>query len=68
MVKMVYGDLNLRELRVLGVLLQERSITKTALVLETTQPAISKTLKHLRNEFSDPVWSRPTRMAKKLNL
>lgn len=53
--KKAYSDLNLRELRVLGVLLRECSITRTAQVLETTQPAISKTLKHLREQFSDPL-------------
>src|ERR1700680_784809 len=58
MVKMAYSDLSLRELRVLSVLLEERSITQTALVLETTQPAISKTLKHLREQFSDPLFVR----------
>jgi DNA-binding transcriptional LysR family regulator len=58
MAGMAYGDLNLRELRVLEVLLRERSITRTALVLETTQPAISKTLKHLREQFSDPLFVR----------
>jgi DNA-binding transcriptional LysR family regulator len=58
MEKRPYSDLNLRELRVLSVLLQERSITQTALVLETTQPAISKTLKHLREQFSDPLFVR----------
>lgn len=58
MAKLVYGHLNLQELRVLDVLLQERSITQTALVLETTQPAISKTLKYLREQFSDPLFVR----------
>jgi DNA-binding transcriptional LysR family regulator len=58
MVKIAYGNLNLRELRVLAVLLQERSITQTALLLETTQPAVSKTLKHLREQFSDPLFVR----------
>lgn len=40
MVKMAYSDLSLRELRVLSVLLEERSTTQTALVLETTQPQL----------------------------
>jgi DNA-binding transcriptional LysR family regulator len=55
MTKMAYPDLNLRELRVLDVLLRECSITRTAQVLETTQPAISKTLRHLRAQFADPL-------------
>src|SRR5665213_2119 len=54
----VDSELNLRELRVLSVLLRERSITQAALVLETTQPAISKTLKRLRGQFSDPLFVR----------
>jgi DNA-binding transcriptional LysR family regulator len=58
MAGMSYSDLNLRELRVLNVLLGERSITRTALVLETTQPAISKMLKRLREQFSDPLFVR----------
>jgi DNA-binding transcriptional LysR family regulator len=55
MAKMAYPDLNLRELRVLDVLLRECSITRTAHALETTQPAISKTLRHLRAQFADPL-------------
>jgi DNA-binding transcriptional LysR family regulator len=55
MTKMAYPDLNLRELRILDVLLRECSITRTARALETTQPAISKTLRHLREQFSDPL-------------
>ncbi len=50
-----YSELNLRELRVLSVLLRECSITRTAQALETTQPAISKTLRRLREQFSDPL-------------
>jgi DNA-binding transcriptional LysR family regulator len=52
---MAYPDLNLRELRVLDVLLRECSITRTARALKTTQPAISKTLRHLRAQFADPL-------------
>jgi len=55
MAKRAYPDLNLRELRLLDVLLRECSITRTARALETTQPAISKTLRHLRQQFSDPL-------------
>jgi DNA-binding transcriptional LysR family regulator len=53
-----YSELSLRELRVLSVLLQQRSITQTAEAMETTQPAISKMLRHLRAQFSDPLLVR----------
>jgi DNA-binding transcriptional LysR family regulator len=53
-----YSELNLKELRILNALLRERSITRTAQLMETTQPAISKTLKHLRQQFSDPLLVR----------
>src|ERR1700744_2171863 len=55
MSKKAYSNLDLRELRVLDVLLRECSITRTAQALETTQPAVSKTLRHLREKFSDPL-------------
>jgi DNA-binding transcriptional LysR family regulator len=42
-----YSELSLRELRVLYALLQQRSITRTAQAMETTQPAISKMLGRL---------------------
>src|SRR5665213_2111571 len=50
--------LNLRELRILNALLHERSITRTAHLLATTQPAISKVLGHLRTQFADPLFVR----------
>jgi DNA-binding transcriptional LysR family regulator len=53
-----YSELSLRELRVLHVLFQERSITRTAQAMETTQPAISKMLRRLRAQFSDPLFVR----------
>jgi DNA-binding transcriptional LysR family regulator len=53
-----YSDLSLRELRVLHALLQQRSITRTAQSMETTQPAISKMLRRLRAQFSDPLFVR----------
>jgi hypothetical protein len=59
-----YSELSLRELRVLNTLLQLRSITRTAQTMETTQPAISKMLRHLRTQFSDPLFVRnPDRTA-----
>ena len=48
----------MRELRVLNALLHERSITRTAELLSTTQPGISKTLRHLRAQFADPLFVR----------
>src|SRR5471030_1042340 len=53
-----YSDLSLRELRVLHALLQQRSITRTAESMETTQPAVSKMLRRLRAQFSDPLFVR----------
>jgi DNA-binding transcriptional LysR family regulator len=53
-----YSELSLRELRVLYALLRERSITRTAQAMETTQPAISKMLGRLRVQFSDPLFVR----------
>jgi DNA-binding transcriptional LysR family regulator len=52
------SELNLRELRVLNALLHERSITRTAELLATTQPRISKILRHLRAQFADPLFVR----------
>jgi DNA-binding transcriptional LysR family regulator len=52
------SELNLRELRVLNALLHERSITRTAELLATTQPGISKILRHLRAQFADPLFVR----------
>lgn len=52
------SELNLKELRILSALLHERSITRTAELLATTQPAISKVLRHLRAQFADPLFVR----------
>ena len=52
------SELNLRELRILNALLRERSITRTAQLLATTQPGISKVLRHLRTQFADPLFVR----------
>ncbi|MGB7119029.1 MAG: LysR family transcriptional regulator [Bradyrhizobium sp.] len=56
--KEAYSELSLRELRVLHALLQQRSITRTAEVMEMTQPSISKMLRRLRAQFSDPLFVR----------
>jgi DNA-binding transcriptional LysR family regulator len=53
-----YSDLKLAELHVLATLLHERSITRTAHLLNTNQPAVSKVLMHLREQFSDPLFVR----------
>lgn len=53
-----YSELSLRELRILHALLQQRSITRTAQAMETTQPSISKVLRRLREQFSDPLFIR----------
>jgi DNA-binding transcriptional LysR family regulator len=51
-------DLGLQHLRVLDVLLRERSLTRAAKVLDVTQPALSKTLARLRRYFDDPLFVR----------
>jgi DNA-binding transcriptional LysR family regulator len=53
-----FEDLSLRDLRILQVLLRECSVTRTAEVLETTQPVVSKTLAYLRGQFSDQLLVR----------
>src|SRR6478752_7073703 len=50
--------LELQHLRVLDVLLRERSLTRAAKVLDVTQPAPSKTLARLRRFFDDPLFVR----------
>ena len=52
------SELNLRELRILNALLHERSITRTAQLMATTQPGVSKVLRHLRLQFADPLFVR----------
>lgn len=51
-------DLELRHLRVFEVLLREQNLTRAAQALNVTQPSISKTLAHLRQYFSDPLFVR----------
>lgn len=58
MADLTSSELSLRELRVLNALLHERSITRTAELLATTQPGISKILRHLRTQFADPLFVR----------
>ncbi|MBW8816207.1 MAG: LysR family transcriptional regulator [Caulobacterales bacterium] len=52
-------DLNL--LRALDALLDERSVTRAALRLRLTQPAVSGTLARLRAAFDDPLFVRTQR-------
>jgi len=49
-------DLNL--LMALRVLLEERNVTHAARRLFVSQPALSKTLQRLREEFNDPLFTR----------
>lgn len=49
-------DLNL--LIALRVLLEERSVSSAAQMLHISQPAMSKTLKRLRETFDDPLFTR----------
>jgi DNA-binding transcriptional LysR family regulator len=51
-------ELDLHALRVLDVLLRERSLTRAAEALNTQQPALSKTLARLRRYFNDPLFVR----------
>jgi DNA-binding transcriptional LysR family regulator len=52
------ADLRLRDLRVLSTLLLERSLTRAAETLDTSQPSISKVLARLRRHFGDPLFIR----------
>lgn len=52
------ADIDLHHLRVLDILLRERSLTRAAKVLDVTQPALSKTLAGLRRHFNDPLFVR----------
>lgn len=52
------GDISLRHLKLLALLLEVRSLTKAAVILETTQPTVSKMLARLRAHFGDPLLVR----------
>jgi DNA-binding transcriptional LysR family regulator len=52
------ADLRLRDLRVLGLVMRERNLTRAAELLDTTQPSISKVLARLRKHFGDPLFTR----------
>jgi DNA-binding transcriptional LysR family regulator len=51
-------DMRLRDLKALDVVLRERSLTRAAEQLGTTQPSISKMLTRLRAHFGDPLLTR----------
>jgi DNA-binding transcriptional LysR family regulator len=61
MANRVFAEIDLGELRVLDTLLREGSITRAAQALETSQPAISRILRRLRAQFSDPLVVRDGR-------
>lgn len=48
----------LRDLRLLQVMLSEASLTRAAALLDTTQPTLSKALARLRAHFDDPLLVR----------
>lgn len=51
-------DFRLWDLKVLSAVLRERSLTRAAEALDTTQPAVSKVLARLRAHFGDPLFVR----------
>jgi DNA-binding transcriptional LysR family regulator len=55
---LAYTDFDLTELHLLATLLHERSLTRTAELVGTTQPSASKMLRRLRERFSDPLFVR----------
>lgn len=52
------GDIGLRHLKALSLLLEVRSLTKAAEILDVNQPAVSKMLARLRAHFGDPLFVR----------
>lgn len=55
-------ELQLRDLRLLQVMLSEGSLTRAAALLDTTQPTLSKALARLRAHFDDPLLVRDGQM------
>ncbi|MEJ1158359.1 helix-turn-helix domain-containing protein [Prosthecomicrobium sp. N25] len=51
-------DLDIRLLRTLHLLLTESSVSRVARILGQTQPAVSASLKRLRETFGDPLLVR----------
>lgn len=52
------SDISLRHLKALSLLLEVRSLTKAAEILDVNQPTISKMLARLRAHFGDPLFVR----------
>jgi DNA-binding transcriptional LysR family regulator len=55
---MIGREMDLNLLLVLDVLLEERSVTRAAVRLGRTQPAVSRSLARLRQVFADPLFVR----------
>ena len=55
---MTAGNLSQRELLAFSIMLRERSLTRVAYALDTTQPTVSKVLARLRAFFRDPLFVR----------
>jgi DNA-binding transcriptional LysR family regulator len=51
-------SIQLRDLRILQIILDEGSLTRAAALLNTTQPTLSKALTRLRAHFNDPLLVR----------
>lgn len=54
----MFKQIDARQLRVLQVLLEEGSVTRTARILDQSQPHISATLRKLRGIVGDPILVR----------
>jgi len=52
------SDISLRHLKALSLLLEVRSLTKVAEILDVNQPTVSKMLARLRSHFGDPLFVR----------
>jgi DNA-binding transcriptional LysR family regulator len=52
------SDISLRHLKALSLLLEVRSLTKAAEILDVNQPTVSKMLARLRTHFGDPLFVR----------
>lgn len=55
---MALGGMDLNLLTALKVLLEEGNVTRAAVRLGTTQPAMSQALSRLRRRFDDPLLIR----------
>jgi DNA-binding transcriptional LysR family regulator len=52
------SDIGLRHLKALSLLLEVRSLTRAAEILDVNQPTVSKMLARLRSHFGDPLFVR----------